>query len=39
VDHTAYDTGSILQFISKRWGLAPLPGIRPKMGDLAGALE
>ena len=39
VDHTTYDTGSILQFISKRWGLAPLPGIRTKMGDLSAALE
>jgi phospholipase C len=39
VDHTTYDTTSILQFISKRWGLAQLPGVRPKMGDLSAALE
>ncbi|MEJ6022844.1 acid phosphatase [Ramlibacter sp. PS4R-6] len=39
VDHTAYDTTSILQFISKRWGLSQLPGVRPKMGDFSAALE
>jgi acid phosphatase len=39
VDHTAYDTTSILQFISKRWGMAQLPGVRPKMGDFGTALE
>jgi acid phosphatase len=39
VDHTAYDTTSILQFISRRWGLAQLPGVRPKMGDLSAALD
>jgi acid phosphatase len=39
VDHTAYDTTSILQFISKRWGMPQLPGVRPNMGDFAGALE
>jgi phospholipase C len=38
VDHTTYDTTSILQFISKRWGLAQLPGVRPKMGDFSSAL-
>jgi acid phosphatase len=50
VDKTPYDTGSILRFITRRWGLAPLPGIAMRdqglakngsapMGDLTGALE
>ena len=39
VDHTAYDTTSILQFISKRWGMEQLRGVRPKMGDFSAALE
>ena len=39
VDHTTYDTTSILQFISKRWGLEQLPGVRPKMGDFSSALQ
>jgi phospholipase C len=39
VDHTTYDTTSILQFISKHWGLAQLPGVRPKMGDFSAALD
>ncbi len=50
VDHTQYDTESILRFITRRFGLDPLPGIAmrdeglaahgsPPMGDLTGALE
>jgi phospholipase C len=39
IDHTTYDTTSILQFISKRWGLEQLPGVRPKMGDFSAVLE
>ncbi len=50
VDHTPYDTGSILRLIDRRFGLAPLPGIEQRdaalrkngekaMGDLTGALE
>lgn len=50
VDKTPYDTGSILRFISKRWSLAPLPGLIERdealqrngfapMGDLTRALE
>ncbi|MBC7994905.1 MAG: acid phosphatase [Rhizobacter sp.] len=50
VDKTPYDTGSILRFISKRWSLAPLPGLVERdealqrngsvpMGDLTGALD
>ncbi len=50
VDHTQYDTGSILRLIAKRFGLTPLPGIMardqalsahgaPAMGDLTNALS
>ena len=39
IDHTTYDTASILKFITRRFGLEPLPGVRPKMGDLANALD
>ena len=50
VDKTPYDTGSILRFVTRRWNLAPLPGIelrdralaangQPPMGDLTAALE
>ena len=50
VDKTPYDTGSILRFITRRWNLAPLPGIELRdralaangaapMGDLSAALE
>jgi phospholipase C len=38
VDHTAYDTTSILKFITRRFGLEPLPGARQAMGDLTNAL-
>jgi acid phosphatase len=38
VDHTAYDTTSILKLITERFGLEPLPGVRRNMGDLTGAL-
>ena len=34
VDHTIYDTTSIVQFLSKRFGLELLPGIRTQFGDL-----
>jgi acid phosphatase len=37
VDHTVYDTTSILQFLSKRFGLETLPGIRTQFGDLRNA--
>ena len=37
VDHTTYDTTSILAFISKRFGLELLPGIRTQFGDLRNA--
>jgi len=49
VDHTQYDTGSILRFISRRFGLDVLPGVAARdkaikdaggvpMGDLSAAL-
>jgi acid phosphatase len=50
VDHTQYDTGSILRLIARRFGLAQLPGIAARdaalvanggkpMGDLTHALH
>jgi acid phosphatase len=50
VDKTPYDTASILRFVTRRWKLAPLPGVelrdralvangQPPMGDLSAALE
>ncbi len=50
VDKTQYDTASILRFITRRWGLEPLPGVVmrdtalrangfPPMGDLSAALQ
>ncbi|HEV7915078.1 MAG TPA: acid phosphatase, partial [Albitalea sp.] len=38
VDHTSYDTGSILKLITRRFGLEPLPSVRAQPGDLSGAL-
>jgi acid phosphatase len=38
VDHTQYDTTSILKFITKRFSLEPLPGVRTTMGDLTSSL-
>jgi acid phosphatase len=50
VDHTQYDTTSILRFITRKWHLPVLPGITsrdaalvangyPPMGDLTNALK
>ncbi len=39
IDSTAYDTTSILKFITRRFDLEPLPGVRANMGDLTGALQ
>jgi acid phosphatase len=39
IDHTPYDTTSILKLITVRFGLEPLPGVRPGAGDLSGAFE
>jgi acid phosphatase len=38
VDNTAYDTTSILKFITRRFNLQPLPGVRENVGDLSAAL-
>jgi acid phosphatase len=38
VDHTSYDTTSIIKLITRRFDLEPLPGVRPNAGDLTGAL-
>jgi len=50
VDHTAYDTASILRLIARRWDLPKLPGVaardaalaahgEPPLGDLTNALD
>ena len=50
MDHTPYDTGSIMRLVIRRFGLATLPGIvqrdralalhgEPPMGDLTNALD
>jgi acid phosphatase len=39
VDHSSYDTTSILKFITRRFGLEPLSGVRSNAGDLTNALE
>ena len=39
VDHTQYDTTSILKFITRRFDLTPLPGVRASAGDLTNAFD
>jgi len=39
VDKTPYDTTSILKFITRRFGLEPLAGVRPNAGDLTNAFD
>jgi acid phosphatase len=39
IDHTQYDTTSIIKFITRRFGLQPLPGARAQMGDLTAAFD
>ena len=39
IDSTRYDTTSILKFITRRFDLEPLPGVRPNMGDLTNAFD
>ncbi|MCX7171914.1 MAG: acid phosphatase, partial [Proteobacteria bacterium] len=39
IDSTPYDTTSILKFITRRFKLEPLPGVRRKAGDLTNAFE
>ena len=38
IDSTTYDTTSIIKFITRRFHLEPLHGVRPSMGDLTNAL-
>src|SRR6202022_1183751 len=38
-DKTAYDTTSILKLITRRFDLAPLPGVREMQGDLTASLD
>lgn len=38
VDKTLYDTTSIIKFLTRRYGLEPLPGVRAGAGDLTGTL-
>jgi len=39
IDNTLYDTTSIIKFITRRFNLEPLPGVRESMGDLTNTLE
>jgi acid phosphatase len=39
VDHTRYDTTSIIKFITRRFDLEPLLGVREGMGNLANAFD
>jgi len=39
IDHTLYDTTSILKLITRRFDLEPLRGVRGAVGDLTNALE
>jgi len=39
VDKTAYDTTSVIKFLTTRFDLEPLPGVRKNMGDLTAALN
>ena len=39
VDHTLYDTTSIIKFITRRFDLEPLPGVRANAGDLTAAFD
>ncbi len=39
VDHTMYDTTSIIKLITRRFGLEPLPGVRANAGDLTAAFD
>lgn len=37
IDHSTYDTTSIIKFITHRFALEPLPGVRKNAGDLLNA--
>jgi acid phosphatase len=39
IDHTRYDTTSIAKFITRRFDLEPLPGVRSQMGDMTAAFD
>ena len=39
IDSTSYDTTSILKFITQRFDLEPLPGVRANVGNLGAALQ
>lgn len=39
VDHVSYDTTSIIKFITLRFDLQPLPGVRQNAGDLTNAFD
>ncbi|MFA6313544.1 MAG: acid phosphatase, partial [Sterolibacterium sp.] len=39
IDSTPYDTTSILKFITPRFALEPLPGVRKNAGDLINAFD
>jgi acid phosphatase len=39
VDHTQYDTTSVIKFITRRFDLEPLPGVRKEAGDLLNAFD
>jgi phospholipase C len=39
VDHTSYDTTSILKLITERYDLEPLAGVRARTGDLTNAFD
>lgn len=39
IDHTVYDTTSIIKFITLRFDLQPLPGVRKNAGDLLDAFD
>jgi acid phosphatase len=39
VDHTVYDTTSILKLITRRFDLEPLPGVRANEGDMTNSLD
>src|SRR6267143_1384064 len=39
VDKTPYDTTSVIKFITRRFELEPLPGVRANMGDLANGFD
>ncbi|MFA7279646.1 MAG: acid phosphatase [Sterolibacterium sp.] len=39
IDSTLYDTTSIIKFITRRFELDPLPGVRSKAGDLTNSFD